>query len=152
MMGFCWLLSNEKNDRGGGRPGRGILVHVGTLVRLDTKKKEKEKKNRIDRYIYYKEDELAAVVWKYYVGIHLPILSFFLFVRPDYIQAKHTQTHRGFSLFNPERPFPSKRKKTPIPKKKRRHMYVFERDKNKKLLHMKLQPLNPTPRPPLLDL
>lgn len=41
----------RRTTGGGGRPGRGILVDVGTLVRLGTKKKEKEEKNRIDRYM-----------------------------------------------------------------------------------------------------
>lgn len=116
MMGFCWLLSNEKNDRGGGRPGRGILIHVGTLVRLGTKKKEKEEKNRIDRYIYYKEDELAAVLWICYVGIHLPILSFFLSDQITYRQNTHRHICRGFPLFN-RTPLPFQEKNNPNSKK-----------------------------------
>lgn len=104
-----------RRTTGGGRPGRGILVHVGTLVRLGTKKKEKEEKNRIDRYIYYKEDELAAVLWICYVGIHLPILSFFLSDQITYRQ--NTHRHIGDSLFSTQRPLPFQEKNNPNSKK-----------------------------------
>lgn len=94
---------------GGSREGD--FSYVGT-------KKKGEKKRLID-ITYYKEDELAAVCG--YIG-H----PFFLFVRPDYIQTyTHRHIHKGDSLFSTERPFPSKRKKTPTPKKRRRHVCTY---------------------------